>query len=446
MNRTLPHFWIRIYAVIIIATCLIAIPGFASHQKSIIEPLRIELELKVNNTEVAFFIYPGLNASGKDLILWLPSEHGLSDSLFSIALSLSSHESNTEVWVADLFSSLFLATQASSIDKVPGELLYELVKKIHRKTQKRIYILSSGKGALLAMRASHYWLQDSVNSDQFGGLILLYPNLFTRTPEPGNAAEYFPVTDAVNAPIYILQPENSPWRWQLATLQQKLVNANAVPYISILPNVRDRFFFRPDATKNEQIETKNLAALIQKSIYYLKSKKITHYTIPPKIQMADKKKFTKQAAQLKLYTKDPAPPALQLQLLSGHQTSLSRYRGKVVIINFWASWCPPCVHEMPSMETLYQRYSTKNFTILAVNMAEDKATINDFLQNRVNVSFPILLDHEGKALKDWQIIAFPSSYIIDTQGKIRYALFGSILWDQPEVIEIIDKLLKEPVN
>ena len=76
-------------------------------------------------------------------------------------------------------------------------------------------------------------------------------------------------------------------------------------------------------------------------------------------------------------------------------------------------------------------------------MAEDTATIHDFLQNRVNVNFPILLDRDGKALQDWQVFAFPSSYIIDKHGKIRYALFGSLLWDTPQVTEIIDKLLIE---
>jgi thiol-disulfide isomerase/thioredoxin len=415
-------------------------PKLLSDQKS-----NFQFELKINETEIAVTRYPG-NNSNNDLIIWLPSEHGLPDSVFNTAQKLSQKNSKTEVWVIDLLSSLFLPTQVSSINKIPHDILYQLLKKIHFLTGKRIFIVSSGRGALLAMRASHYWLQDSLNSKQFGGLILLYPNLFTATPEPGSAADYYPITHAVTVPIYILQPENSPWRWQLGILQQHLINAKAQPYISILPNIRDRFFFRPDANKTETQAAESLDKKIQNSIYYLNSEKNISYKIPKKLASDNKNKFTKQAAQLKIYTKNSIPPSLELRTLSGQLRSLNDYHGKVIIVNFWASWCPPCVHEMPSMEKLYQQFSASDFTILAVNMAEDVVAINDFIQNQVNVSFPILLDTDGKSLQDWQVFAFPSSFVIDKKGEIRYALFGSILWDTPEVIEIIEVLRKEPVN
>ncbi|MFV2059597.1 MAG: redoxin domain-containing protein [Gammaproteobacteria bacterium] len=445
MRRTLTHFEIRLYVVINIVFCYFTTSAISA-ETVIDQKSSNRIEIKLSDTDIAVTVYPASNSENHDLILWLPSEHGLPDSIFNIASALAFENSQTEVWVVDLLSSLFLPTQASSINKVPHDTLYQLVQKIHSITGKRIFILGAGRGALLAMRASHYWLRDSLNSDQFGGLILLYPNLYTATPEPGSPAEYYPVTHAVNVPIYILQPENSPWRWQLTTLQQHLITANAKPYISILPEIRDRFFFRPDATKQEQLATQNLAATIQNSIGYLKSEKNKDYKKPPVLSPSITKQYAKQAAYLKPYKKDPVPAPLSLATLSGQTGSLNDYRGKVIIVNFWASWCPPCVHEMPSMEKLYQKYSASAFTILAVNMAEDVATIKDFIQNQVNVSFPILLDSDGKALQDWQVFAFPSSFVIDKTGKIRYALFGSILWDKPEVIEIIEKLINEPVN
>ncbi|MFV1983368.1 MAG: TlpA disulfide reductase family protein [Thiohalomonadales bacterium] len=441
MIPTLAHFRGGLNAAINIVFFFIVTSVFASEQKS-----SFQLELEIKNTNIAFTVYPGLDKSNNDLILWLPSDYGLPDSVFNLAEILSNKLSKNEVWIADLFGSLFLPTQASSIYRVPDDILYELINKVHLKTKKRIFIISNDKGAYLAMRASYYWLQHSLNSEQLGGLILLSPNLFTKTPEPGYDAEYYPITYAVNAPIFILQPENSPKRWQLATLQQHLITANAIPYISILPKIRDRFFFRPDATKDEQRASQKLAATIQTSIHYLKSEKITNYPIPPKLKSNTKNLLTKKQTTLRKYTKNPTPPALVLNTLSNQQTSLRSYRGNVVIVNFWASWCPPCVHEMPSMEKLYQRYSKSGLQILAVNMAEDKQTIRNFLQNRVNVSFPILLDLDGKALLDWQVFAFPTSFVIDKQGKIRYALFGSILWNTPEVIEIIEELLSEPTN
>ncbi|MCK5724872.1 MAG: TlpA family protein disulfide reductase, partial [Gammaproteobacteria bacterium] len=112
-------------------------------------------------------------------------------------------------------------------------------------------------------------------------------------------------------------------------------------------------------------------------------------------------------------------------------------------VNFWASWCPPCVHEMPSMERLQKRFSTKTFMILGVNMAEDKKTVEHFLNSKVQVSFPILFDENGDALKRWGVFAFPTSYVVDKKGKIRYALFGGVDWENQDILNKISKLVHE---
>ena len=114
-----------------------------------------------------------------------------------------------------------------------------------------------------------------------------------------------------------------------------------------------------------------------------------------------------------------------------------------VVVDFWASWCPPCVHEMPSMQNLKQRLNDKQFTILAVNMAEDEKTVQSFLQDKVKVDFTILMDRDGKALQDWKVVAFPTSYVIGKQGRIRYALFGAIDWESEDVVNKLEKLISE---
>jgi len=149
-----------------------------------------------------------------------------------------------------------------------------------------------------------------------------------------------------------------------------------------------------------------------------------------------------QAGELK----DMAPKAaaaLALPALSGGTLDLQQLRGKVVLVNYWATWCPPCRKELPSMNRLSDRLAGKPFVILGVNAGDSAEDIRAFLQ-KVPVNFPVVLDEEGKSLKPWQVFAFPTSYVVDKQGRVRMGLFGSIEWDEPETVARIEALLKEP--
>lgn len=149
-----------------------------------------------------------------------------------------------------------------------------------------------------------------------------------------------------------------------------------------------------------------------------------------------------RAGELKPLPMKPAP-ALRLGTLDGARVALDQLRGRVVLVNFWAVWCPPCRKEMPSMERLAQRFAERPFTLLGVNAGDSPAEIRDFLQ-QVPVTFPILLDSEGSQLKPWQVFAFPTSYVVDKRGRLRLGLFGSIEWDSPEAIAQLETLLAEP--
>ena len=148
------------------------------------------------------------------------------------------------------------------------------------------------------------------------------------------------------------------------------------------------------------------------------------------------------AAELKSLTPKPAP-ALNLPALAGGKIDLVQMRGQVVLVNFWAVWCPPCRKEMPSMARLADRLAGQPFTLLGVNVGESPEEIRAFLK-QVPVNFPILLDSEGAHLKPWQVFAFPTSYVVDKQGRIRLGLFGSIEWDSPEAVARLEALLAEP--
>ncbi|MDR1838014.1 MAG: TlpA family protein disulfide reductase [Treponema sp.] len=130
-----------------------------------------------------------------------------------------------------------------------------------------------------------------------------------------------------------------------------------------------------------------------------------------------------------------------LPLLGGGNATLSSYRGKVVILNFWATWCPPCRTEMPSMEILYQRFNAQGLEILAVDIGESASSVQQFIR-RAGYTFPVILDRNNRVSTVYQVEAIPTTYIIDREGKIIGNVIGSIMWDNPRVIAAIDALLK----
>jgi len=146
-----------------------------------------------------------------------------------------------------------------------------------------------------------------------------------------------------------------------------------------------------------------------------------------------------QAADLKPADKIIAAPALVLQDLQGKQHDLKDYRGQVVLVQFWATYCGPCRKEMPSMNKMAKKMGDVPFTILAVDMGESKEEVNQFV-SEVKPEFTILMDESGKSIADWRVFAAPSNFIIDPEGNIRYTLFGGVQWDSDEMINQLKAL------
>ncbi|MDH5443923.1 MAG: TlpA family protein disulfide reductase [Gammaproteobacteria bacterium] len=121
-----------------------------------------------------------------------------------------------------------------------------------------------------------------------------------------------------------------------------------------------------------------------------------------------------QAAQL-----SGKAPDFTLKSMSGKNLKLSEFRGQVVMINFWASWCAPCRQEMPLLEDLYKKYKPLGFTLLGVNVEEDSSKAATLLKS-IKVSFPILYDNKNKVSKLYKVAAMPTTVIIDRDGRLRY--------------------------
>lgn len=126
----------------------------------------------------------------------------------------------------------------------------------------------------------------------------------------------------------------------------------------------------------------------------------------------------------------------------GNQHRLEDYRGKVVLINFWASWCPPCIHEMPELQRLKQHFHDQPFEIVTINVGEKKYKVRKF-SKLINLKLPVLLDTKSKTYNQWGVKTLPTSFLLDTDGNIIYKVRGNPGWAQQETRNIISDMIQQ---
>ncbi len=140
---------------------------------------------------------------------------------------------------------------------------------------------------------------------------------------------------------------------------------------------------------------------------------------------------------------NPGSPALDFTLpdLEGKEVSFSEYKGKVVFLNFWATWCEPCKEEMPSMQILYDTFKGRSFVVVAVSVDKAKPDVVKKFVSEYKLTFPILHDKRGKVKEKYKTTGVPETFIIDQNGVIAEKVWGSRNWDDPYAIRTILSLL-----
>ena len=140
-------------------------------------------------------------------------------------------------------------------------------------------------------------------------------------------------------------------------------------------------------------------------------------------------------------TSAPAPQ-FSIAARGGKTVNLAQYKGQVVMINFWATWCGPCRQEMPLLESIYKKYNKMGFTLLGVNVEPDSKPAEDWLK-ATPVSFPILFDTKSEVSKMYEVSGMPSTVIVDRKGKVRVIHHGYKPGDENEYQDNIRKLVRE---
>lgn len=390
-----------------------------------------------NGDEIPIARYP---ADGQTLLLWLPSEFGLSPRQAPTAEHLAAR--GVETWIPDLHSAWFIPAGRYSLNDINPSAIATLIGKAVA-SGKMVYLMAAGRTTALALRGLRHYQLNHATTDTIRGLISIGPRLFVRTPQGGEAAGFLPIASASNIPIYILQPRNTGGFWRVGKTRDELERGGSPVFIQILDGVRDGFNLRSEFTPQEQATTEHLPGIIIQAMRQLDA----YGGLPASPAALAGKDIAPEAdhgsSLLRPYKRKAQAPGLELERLSGGHADLSSLKGRVVLVNFWATWCPPCVKEIPSLQRLYTARKRQGLEILAVDVGELHKQVADFLSDKP-VDFPVLLDTEGQQLKHWGVHAFPTTFVLDRSQRIRYAGFGAFAWDSPEVLKTLDALLAEP--
>jgi len=390
-----------------------------------------QMTIELSEAEVEARVY------GKEQnirVLWIASSFGSNERHTQLAVDLA--KQNMQVWQVDLAEALFLPKGAPSSRAIPGKLVAELINHLAEQGKYRILLIGSAYGAIPVLRGAYAWQVQKPNRRDVIGAVLFSPYLYTHVPDIGSEPEFVLETSATSIPVYIFQSAKNTNRWHLPAMLKQL-QANATVFTEIMPGTTS-IFYREDKSVETQQVLQQMAVKIARIIPLLENEQypLQAAVLPKRTETTNKLGLDDK---LKPYKGTIKPQAINLLDVNGKPLSLGDYKGGVTVINFWATWCPPCVEEIPSLNRLRSKMQGKKFQLISVNFGESAGQIRKFMQ-KVKVDFPVLIDPEGTTAGNWKVVAFPSTFVIGPDGRIAYGVNAAIHWDTDEVIQKLNAL------
>ncbi len=139
----------------------------------------------------------------------------------------------------------------------------------------------------------------------------------------------------------------------------------------------------------------------------------------------------------------PLAPDFELSGPNGETYQLSDFQGQPLIVNFWATWCPPCRAEMPAMQRAWEQLQPEGIGVIAINVGEDAEAVKAFLE-QVPVSFPLPLDTDSKVTQSWPLRGLPTTFVMAPDGRLVYKATGEREWDEPALLDLVRALKAQP--
>ena len=397
-------------------------------------PVNASQELIFTTPDDEEFSLQRYSSDGEYLLLWLAPEYGFRTAHHELAARLP--QQGIEVWLGDIVESLFLPRGSASIKQLDGNYVADLIEYAHAETGKRIFVVGDSYAAVSALRGARQWQTRGHALKYLAGAVLFTPNSYAWLPELGTLPEYLPIVESSNIPMLVLLAEDSAIAGQSDELLDKLRSQGSPVYTRSIGGVMSLFYEDPP-TQAMREGALQLPEVLRQVLPLLSGHEVPQQAVAMSMDTENKSGVD---IYLKQFRGAPSPPPIDLPDIDGNRLQRTNYTGKVTVVNFWATWCPPCIEEIPSLNRLKQRMAGRPFELLSINYAQDRATVLDFMQ-KVEVDFPVLLDSDGAHARSWKVISYPSTFVIDMQGNIRYGVNAAIEWDSPELVEQLQALI-----
>ncbi len=312
-------------------------------------------------------------ATGQYLLLWLAPEYGFRATHRHLAQKLS--EQGIEVWQANITEALFLPQSPTSLKQLNGEYIADLMSYAYKITGKKIVVAGDSYAAISALRGAHQWQERKHAEKYFVAEILFYPFVYAAIPPLDLPPEFMPIISDTNIPIMIYQAQKSGNIKQFEGLLEMLQQHGNPVYTKYMPDVMG-LFYSENPNKAIEKNIKYLPKNIKKMIKVLEKYTISETVVPLEKIDLDKSGIN---SYLKEFKGKIQPVSINLKDANGQDFYKKDFKDQVTVVNFWATWCHPCVEEIPSLNHLKKKMSGQKFELISINYAEDSKTILEFI-------------------------------------------------------------------